>query len=283
MSSCTFQQGGDLRFIDPRTFGEMFVARRRRGGQDQRAPAPRDRPLDQVFTWPTFQYLLAQRAMKMKPLMMDQKFISGLGNIYSDEVLFHAGLRFDRSATRCRRRRSAGSTARSRRCCRTPSNYGARRWRTRPTSTCSASRASTARAEGVRPRGPAVSPLPHRHPEREALPAQFLLLPAVPELIVADGRRGCVEAPRTGQTRSAPASRIRDDRTARRRRVPGSQARMPRRHHLGRVAERPRIQHGLDHAVVGGESRDDEALDAVCPNSSSNSVVDGRRYGGPER
>jgi formamidopyrimidine-DNA glycosylase len=53
-------------------------------------------PLDQVFTWPTFQYLLAQRGAKMKPLLMDQKFISGLGNIYSDEVLFHAGLRFDR-------------------------------------------------------------------------------------------------------------------------------------------------------------------------------------------
>jgi formamidopyrimidine-DNA glycosylase len=27
---------------------------------------------------------------------MDQKFISGLGNIYSDEVLFAAGLRYDR-------------------------------------------------------------------------------------------------------------------------------------------------------------------------------------------
>ena len=27
---------------------------------------------------------------------MDQKFVSGVGNIYSDEVLFAAGLRFDR-------------------------------------------------------------------------------------------------------------------------------------------------------------------------------------------
>src|SRR4029453_10825087 len=53
-------------------------------------------PLDQVFTWQTFQYLLAEKATKMKPLLMDQKFISGLGNIYSDEVLFHAGLRYDR-------------------------------------------------------------------------------------------------------------------------------------------------------------------------------------------
>ena len=33
---------------------------------------------------------------KLKPLLMDQKFISGLGNIYSDEVLFAAGLRYDR-------------------------------------------------------------------------------------------------------------------------------------------------------------------------------------------
>ena len=49
-----------------------------------------------MFTWPTFQFLLADRASKMKQLLMDQKFISGLGNIYSDEVLFHAGIRYDR-------------------------------------------------------------------------------------------------------------------------------------------------------------------------------------------
>ena len=63
----------------------------------------------------------------MKPLLMDQKFISGLGNIYSDEVLFAAGLRYDRMRTRCPRRRSAGCTARSRRCCRTRSGSAGRR------------------------------------------------------------------------------------------------------------------------------------------------------------
>jgi len=42
----------------------------------------------------------AQRAAKMKSILMDQKFISGLGNIYSDEVLFTAGLRFDRLSQR---------------------------------------------------------------------------------------------------------------------------------------------------------------------------------------
>jgi formamidopyrimidine-DNA glycosylase len=92
----TFQQGGDLRFVDPRTFGEMFVATADEVGKIKELQHIAIDPLDQVFTWPTFQYLLAQRASKMKPLLMDQKFISGLGNIYSDEVLFHAGLRYDR-------------------------------------------------------------------------------------------------------------------------------------------------------------------------------------------
>jgi formamidopyrimidine-DNA glycosylase len=92
----TFQQGGDLRFIDPRTFGEMFVTGADELGKVKELQHIAIDPLDQVFTWPTFQYLLAQRGAKMKQLLMDQKFISGLGNIYSDEVLFAAGLRYDR-------------------------------------------------------------------------------------------------------------------------------------------------------------------------------------------
>ncbi len=92
----TFQQRGDLRYIDPRTFGEMFVAPADDLGKVKELQHLAIDPLDQVFTWPTFQFLLADRASKMKQLLMDQKFISGLGNIYSDEVLFHAGIRYDR-------------------------------------------------------------------------------------------------------------------------------------------------------------------------------------------
>ena len=89
----TFQQGGDLRFVDPRTFGEMFVTAADELGKVKELQHIAIDPLDQVFTWQTFQYLLAEKAAKMKQLLMDQKFISGLGNIYSDEVLFAAGLR----------------------------------------------------------------------------------------------------------------------------------------------------------------------------------------------
>jgi len=96
----TFQQGGDLRFVDPRTFGEMFVATPDELGKVKELQHIAIDPLDHVFTWQAFGAALAQRASKMKQLLMDQKFISGLGNIYSDEVLFHAGIRYDRMSDR---------------------------------------------------------------------------------------------------------------------------------------------------------------------------------------
>ena len=92
----TFQQGGDLRFVDPRTFGEMFVAAGYDLGKVKELQHIAIDPLDHVFTWQSFGGQMAQRGSKLKQLLMDQKFISGLGNIYSDEVLFAAGLRHDR-------------------------------------------------------------------------------------------------------------------------------------------------------------------------------------------
>src|SRR5438105_15102164 len=92
----TFQQGGDLRFVDPRTFGELFVTGADDLGKVKELQHIAIDPLEDTFTWQSFGDLLAQRASKLKALLMDQKFVSGLGNIYSDEVLFAAGLRYDR-------------------------------------------------------------------------------------------------------------------------------------------------------------------------------------------
>src|SRR6266508_4141771 len=91
-----FQQGGDLRYVDPRTFGEMFVASVDELGAVKELDHIAIDPLEDTFTWQQFSGELARRASKLKPLLMDQKFVSGLGNIYSDEVLFAAGLRYDR-------------------------------------------------------------------------------------------------------------------------------------------------------------------------------------------
>src|SRR2546425_2945365 len=91
-----FQQGGDLRFIDPRTFGEMFVTAADQLGKIRELDHIAIDPLEDTFTWQEFSAELSRRATKLKPLLMDQKFVSGLGNIYSDEGLFAAGLRYDR-------------------------------------------------------------------------------------------------------------------------------------------------------------------------------------------
>jgi formamidopyrimidine-DNA glycosylase len=93
-----FVQGGDLRFIDPRTFGEVFVTSADDLGKVKELDHVAIDPLEDTFTWQEFSGELARRAAKLKPLLMDQKFVSGLGNIYSDEVLFAAGLRQDRTS-----------------------------------------------------------------------------------------------------------------------------------------------------------------------------------------
>ena len=90
-----FTQGGDLRYVDPRTFGEMFVTTADELGKVKELDHIAIDPLEDTFTWQEFSYELARRAGKLKSLLMDQKFVSGLGNIYSDEVLFAAGLRYD--------------------------------------------------------------------------------------------------------------------------------------------------------------------------------------------
>lgn len=48
-------------------------------------------PLTKKFTLELFKKLLSQRKnSKIKPLLMDQKFIAGIGNLYADEILFLA-------------------------------------------------------------------------------------------------------------------------------------------------------------------------------------------------
>lgn len=95
----TFSQGGQLRFVDPRTFGEMFVTTlgELENEVDELKHLGVD-PLESMMAWDSFGNMAAQRHMKLKPLLMDQKFLAGIGNIYSDEILHAAGLRWDRSS-----------------------------------------------------------------------------------------------------------------------------------------------------------------------------------------
>lgn len=50
-------------------------------------------PLEKSFTLKLFSELLKRRkGGKIKQVLMDQKFVSGIGNLYSDEILFFAGV-----------------------------------------------------------------------------------------------------------------------------------------------------------------------------------------------
>ena len=95
----TFTQGGLLRFVDPRTFGEMFVTTYDDIDEqvEELAHLGLD-PLETAMSWELFGRMLAEKHARLKNLLMDQKFIAGIGNIYSDEILWAAGLRYDRSS-----------------------------------------------------------------------------------------------------------------------------------------------------------------------------------------
>jgi formamidopyrimidine-DNA glycosylase len=92
-----FTQGPQLRFVDPRTFGEVFMVDPARLAEE--APDMADLgwdPLEDPVLWADFARTVLARHQQLKALLTDQKVVAGLGNIYSDEVLHAAGLRYDR-------------------------------------------------------------------------------------------------------------------------------------------------------------------------------------------
>lgn len=93
----TFTIGGQLRFVDPDKNGEIFVAapaevtNLRSASQFEIDPLDGNNPL----AWQHFSRLLVSKGEAMKKLLVDESFIVGLGDMYSDEILWAAGLRFD--------------------------------------------------------------------------------------------------------------------------------------------------------------------------------------------
>ena len=97
--SITFTQGGQLRFIDPSTSGEVAVV-----ANDEimaEFPALNDPaidPIDTPLAWLEFRDLIEGEVTTLKGLLTDGRVLVGIGSMYADEVLFDAGLRFDRES-----------------------------------------------------------------------------------------------------------------------------------------------------------------------------------------
>lgn len=91
-----FDSGRTLYFCDARKFGRVVFAADM-GAVDA---ALGIEPLERSFTPAVLGELLRDRRRRLKPLLLDQAFIAGLGNIYTDEALFAAGLHPLRRADR---------------------------------------------------------------------------------------------------------------------------------------------------------------------------------------
>lgn len=83
-----FRDGCRLIFNDTRKFGRVWLVDETQSVLGRLGPEPLDEALTQEF----FYEKLSRSKRQIKPLLLDQTFIAGLGNIYTDEALFIAGI-----------------------------------------------------------------------------------------------------------------------------------------------------------------------------------------------
>jgi formamidopyrimidine-DNA glycosylase len=87
----------ELRFVDPRTFGEMVVFDPRNVAVELPDVAHLGvDPIADDLDRATLRRLLLSRRRQLKALLLDQHVVAGIGNIYADEILHAARIRHDR-------------------------------------------------------------------------------------------------------------------------------------------------------------------------------------------
>lgn len=93
-----FGNGKSLNFLDMRRFAELRLTDdwAKEKGIKEMGPEP----FDKDFTEEKFQSLLANKKTKIKPLLMEQNFLAGVGNIYAQEALFRVGIHPERPANK---------------------------------------------------------------------------------------------------------------------------------------------------------------------------------------
>jgi formamidopyrimidine-DNA glycosylase len=80
--------GREIRFVDQRKFGRIFVMDPAQLAQLDAAHGPE--PLNETLTAQHLFERLQQTKRAIKPVLLDQSVIAGVGNIYADEALWRA-------------------------------------------------------------------------------------------------------------------------------------------------------------------------------------------------
>ena len=91
----SLQDGRELRFIDPRKFGHMWLV----NDWENALPKFGPEPLESEFTIEFFVETCKQRKIPIKALLLEQSVVAGLGNLYVDESLYRSGIYPNRLAS----------------------------------------------------------------------------------------------------------------------------------------------------------------------------------------
>lgn len=83
-----FSDGWQMVFSDSRKFGRIWLVR----SMDEVTGSLGAEPLDETITGDLLYQKLQSTSRRIKPMLLDQGFIAGMGNIYTDEALFLSGI-----------------------------------------------------------------------------------------------------------------------------------------------------------------------------------------------
>lgn len=90
--------GRQLRYRDPRRFGRLLLGTETALLDAKKMPRLGPEPIDPEFAADELYRRLRKRQAPLKAVLLDQKAIAGVGNIYADEALHRARIRPDRIA-----------------------------------------------------------------------------------------------------------------------------------------------------------------------------------------
>lgn len=98
----------ELRFSDVRKFGFVYLVPTGDWTLIQGLQNLGPEPLSSEFTLEVLVELLKGRRGKIKPFLLDQRKIAGIGNIYADEILFRAAIHPERTINTLQREEIKG-------------------------------------------------------------------------------------------------------------------------------------------------------------------------------
>ena len=88
----TLENGWELRFIDPRRFGRLWFISETETDTYSGIHRLGREPFDPAVNAAYLQKVFGSCGRAVKTCLLDQRAVAGIGNIYSDEILFAAGI-----------------------------------------------------------------------------------------------------------------------------------------------------------------------------------------------